>query len=513
MCGIVGVVGSGIGVAEEKAFKEMLIYDTVRGKHSTGMFAMDSTGNLLTAKKAVDGSTFVDLGVVDRLFKGKSFKMLVGHNRYATAGAVTDNNAHPFNRDHIHMVHNGSLTTWRNALHDASQTSVDSEAVCFNLAHEGVEETVKKLRGSFSIVAHDATDNSLSFFRNDERPMWMAYAKNKDVLFFASEPWMFEVAAKRNNIALEKAWALRELTQFKVNIDIACKCNGGLTKAGAIDIIDGLEQPAPDYNVYGWDRGSYRGSYRGRGNKSNVKSVVVGAAKSEEPKGLVSLGLSTKDQLVALPIRFELYTSSGDNRGKLHIEIEQPVGKYNGTTSKMKGIIYNVKGKDAKKLIQGKEILYVGLQSYTPNNETLHCTLRGVLTVEEVNNHYAILYEYDEEDAKDELDGVLDGEGTPEKKLEGGEGAPFDTDADKNDPLVKGPDGGYVRAKDFFRLCKDGCANCSDTIFISDAPEIAWVYDRRPLCVGCSSMVQRYGRMYNCDEETALDSLNASGIC
>ena len=66
----------------------------------------------------------------------------VGHVRHATAGSVTDDNAHPFvvqgKTGEVVGVHNGSLTGWRPTT-GTSPHEVDSEWALKLIADKGVD--------------------------------------------------------------------------------------------------------------------------------------------------------------------------------------------------------------------------------------------------------------------------------------------------------------------------------------------------------------------------------------
>lgn len=198
MCGICGVVGK-IGVKEENAFKIMLQLDVLRGKDSTGMFAVTSNGDVMSAKEAWLPQDFLESRGAKEIFK-KSLKVLVGHNRYATVGSVNKANAHPFEFDNIIGVHNG--TTTKSMFYQHDKFTVDSEALFWHIENKGIEDAWKNITGAASIVYYNSIDKSLNLARNKERPMEMAISKDKNTLFFASESWMITVACAKAGIEL-----------------------------------------------------------------------------------------------------------------------------------------------------------------------------------------------------------------------------------------------------------------------------------------------------------------------
>lgn len=208
MCGLVGVAGD-IGFSEKKAFKDMLLFDVVRGPHSTGVAAVANKTNNIHTYKAV--------GHPYNLFKINTFspdgkgiydgdpKMLMGHNRFATVGEVTPSNAHPFKHGDIVGAHNGTLTPYHlDKLEEADTFEVDSEAIFYTIHKVGHEEMLKRIHGAYALTWYDKASETLHFIRNVERPLYYAWTKDHKTLFWASEPWMMDIACGRNGVKLEE---------------------------------------------------------------------------------------------------------------------------------------------------------------------------------------------------------------------------------------------------------------------------------------------------------------------
>lgn len=196
MCGIVGVVGQ-ILAEEEKVFKQLLEVDALRGRHSTGVIKVTKDKEVETRKKAVDGMDFVKLE--GRWISSGVSRVLIGHNRYATKGAINDTNAHPFSHEHIHGVHNGTLTN-QYQLKDSRLFDVDSDNMFYDMAHNGIRETAKKIAGAWTIALYDEEEGTFNMFRNSERPMAVAITENGKTMYFASEAPMLEWVLDRNGV-------------------------------------------------------------------------------------------------------------------------------------------------------------------------------------------------------------------------------------------------------------------------------------------------------------------------
>ena len=101
MCGIVAYLtaySNGFGYNESKVFNNMLFLDTLRGWDSTGVFGVSNVGNVGILKAAINAPNFMQTQEY-KDFMAEAVKngmCLIGHNRAATRGSVTDANAHPF---------------------------------------------------------------------------------------------------------------------------------------------------------------------------------------------------------------------------------------------------------------------------------------------------------------------------------------------------------------------------------------------------------------------------------
>lgn len=218
MCGIVGAAGS-ITFTEEKMVKTMLQLDTIRGPHSTGLFGGRVTGANEIFKKMGTPWEVSEYKGWDK-FWSNTFNILIGHNRWATQGAINHVNAHPFNHDHIYGVHNGSLnkSTRKNLLDDSHLFEVDSENLYYHMAKNGVDDTVKNLDGAFALVWHDANEGTLNMTRNDQRTLYFCYSKDRKTIFWASEDWMIHVAAAKHGVKIQEPRLLKTGILFSIPI-------------------------------------------------------------------------------------------------------------------------------------------------------------------------------------------------------------------------------------------------------------------------------------------------------
>lgn len=210
MCGIVGFITAEKATSTERKrwFINALRAGVVRGDDGTGMFLVphEHTGSADWAKIGSTPEDFLRSEPAQaRLGSGKSFddyRAVIGHNRSATIGSVSTNNAHPFQEGPITLVHNGTLNNTKNLPHDKALSKgvdVDSHLICHSLATHTVPEVVKQLDGAYVLVWHDARDQSVNIIRNDRRPLHLMALKYQNTVLMASEAEMLWWLVKRSN--------------------------------------------------------------------------------------------------------------------------------------------------------------------------------------------------------------------------------------------------------------------------------------------------------------------------
>lgn len=218
MCGIVGVAGL-ITPKAEKAFRNMLIIDVLRGPHSTGIIATDKRFETNIHKKAMLPNDFLELKRTNALINDQFNCALVGHNRYATVGGVSNTTAHPFECGNIVGVHNGTLKN-RYKLIDSNQFSVDSENLYHHMNEEGLQSVFDAMAYSstnaWALSWINKEEHSLNFLRNSQRPLCYALSKDGKTIYFASEWWMLHGCLSRNDIEYEEVKAFSTDVHYRI---------------------------------------------------------------------------------------------------------------------------------------------------------------------------------------------------------------------------------------------------------------------------------------------------------
>ena len=226
MCGIVACINKnprrGYTHKSLEVFSTLLLLDTLRGKDSTGVYAVDANGNVSIAKDIVTGGEFTkskEYQEIHRKMYQNGFA-LVGHNRAATRGVVTDTNAHPFwYEDKVVLVHNGTFVGDHKKHADVE---VDSEALAHLLGqHEvdQVEDVFNKINAAYACVWYDTRDTSINIIRNEQRPLHWFDAG--DCYFVSSEKQILMFALARNDIKFkhDDIYMLVHDTQTKLKMD------------------------------------------------------------------------------------------------------------------------------------------------------------------------------------------------------------------------------------------------------------------------------------------------------
>ena len=212
MCGIFLIVNGAKNRSANMGtcsfIKDSFICNTVRGDDSTGLMQLDKKKDMYMWKEPVTGSQFVENTKVQKYIRDVDTTILtVGHNRAATAGVVSQQNAHPFSHTvgtrTVTGVHNGTLEDWSRAT-NGKDFKVDSDWAIHTLAREGSVDAFEYFKGAFTFVWYDdSTPNVLNIARNSKRPMYFAYVKDKDIMVAASEPGMLSWLTARNGVDIE----------------------------------------------------------------------------------------------------------------------------------------------------------------------------------------------------------------------------------------------------------------------------------------------------------------------
>lgn len=435
MCGIIGMASvSGMtGYSAKKIWlQKALLVDTIRGDHSTGLCCVPTNDlNIpLIYKKALAGYDFIQLNQTEKLLTNiNDYTFVIGHNRKATKGAINDINAHPFQHEHITLVHNGTLVT-RQGIKSSKDVTVDSEAICIAIAEEGADKILPQLDGAYALVWYNSIDCTLNLARNDERPLHFAFSSSNKTMFFASEPWMIK------NLA-DKAFGIDKVFSLKVGKHIVMDAfTEDVTKYEVKDFE--IYVPPKQNNIgYRWPDYEYK----------------KGGGKNKHERYIENFGYRWKESIVFNCTSFEKYKNSKRKRGTMR-------GKVNDVGNATKDLIiaYNV----PDILLKGTDYnaKYIGQINSVYYDNTLQ---EVMIQVSDVKQYVSLSLPNPNEPAQ--------------QRTDDGDDAVIST--------VIGPDNRLITEKKFEELIKYGCSHCQGNLFIEDADDIVWTTTNEPICQEC----------------------------
>jgi len=190
MCGIAGYIGE-TGAAE-RVFS-MLKRLEYRGYDSAGVSVLDGSGL----------ETFKDKGRINDVRRdarlNASAGIGIGHTRWATHGPPSKENAHPHSdsTERISIVHNGIIENYKELKKEINRefkSETDTEVIA-HLIEQGVSSgmgfeeafvsALKKLDGSFALVAIMADEPDKILFARHESPLIIGIGDNEN--FIASD--------------------------------------------------------------------------------------------------------------------------------------------------------------------------------------------------------------------------------------------------------------------------------------------------------------------------------------
>jgi len=211
MCGIFGFTGHS-SWKTSVLLQALCIADEVRGTHSTGIVTQTSRDNFFMSKKAVRGKAFVARGHCAFLFNRK-YGNALGHNRFATAGAVNDRNAHPFAvkvgvKKWNFGVHNGIVGDKEEIAREygVQNHDVDSAVVLKAMGKvqsqgHGVVDAIEEVtnfispKADFAFAYLNGDEKAVYLWRSPDRPLTIIDARKLGLgRWFCSTPEIFAAA-------------------------------------------------------------------------------------------------------------------------------------------------------------------------------------------------------------------------------------------------------------------------------------------------------------------------------
>lgn len=192
MCGIVGVVGRNPATP--------VIFDALRRLEYRGY---DSAGIATLENGQVDRRRAA--GKLDHLATVLARVPLpgvtgIGHTRWATHGAPTENNAHPHGTERVSVVHNGIIENFEElrreleAVGQVFSTETDSETIAQMIDYhlrrglsprDAAHETLKRLEGAYALAMIFAGHDGMVIGARHGAPLVVGFGK--DEMFLGSD--------------------------------------------------------------------------------------------------------------------------------------------------------------------------------------------------------------------------------------------------------------------------------------------------------------------------------------
>ena len=191
MCGIVGAIGD---LDLRKYLIEGLYSLDYRGYDSAGVTFLNDNN---------DFSTFKAVGKVTELDKKVPLEVFhnigIGHTRWATHGAPTEENCHPHFSSHneIALVHNGVIENYRAlktrlieygySFYSETDTEVIANLLEYNYRKnndmlDGIRRTIEELEGSFALAIINIKEKDKLYFAKRSSPLFIGLGKDKNFL-------------------------------------------------------------------------------------------------------------------------------------------------------------------------------------------------------------------------------------------------------------------------------------------------------------------------------------------
>ena len=221
MCGLFGASSTYLTQQELLTARQLGALSFLRGEDSCGV-AVSMPGKKRSIHYAVSKSVADPYGFLFhpemKTFFNELEKpsCLIGHCRSATVGAVTRENAHPYETDNIIGAHNGTIQELT-----PKDGGTDSREL-FNLIDKhGIEDVVKHQldkEAAYALTWFDKRDNTLNFLRNAKRPLFMMYGSGNSTLYWASEEGFLKVIKDRSYSAFGAISELPQDTLYTYNV-------------------------------------------------------------------------------------------------------------------------------------------------------------------------------------------------------------------------------------------------------------------------------------------------------
>lgn len=454
MCGIVGFVSNTYKQcwkSKTDFIYRALFVDTLRGEDATGMFAVPFgkwDDEPLMFKKAIPAPDYLQMrGAGKMIQSADTYFAWVGHNRAATTGKLNNASAHPFQHEHITLVHNGTLDS-RKGL--SNNFAVDSEDICYSLAQtDDPKALLEQLDGAYALVWYNSKTQTFNLARNADRPLFFGFTESGNHMFFASEAWMLDAAV---------VGAFDVKTVYSLNPGNLMTISHTQENLKGYEVTEFTPYIAPNTH-YHWP-GDYGDMVPWHDGDSTLQDLgyVAGEFVKFRIHNVTLYNTHNKDKYGGKAT----ITGATIPTGGMPSD---PIVAYQISTAMLTlGMTYPTT-KEVMEKVQGR--IFDGqlerLSRYGGKGELI---VKNVREVKYLTN----VPDVEPEDVELE----------PEPEL-------------NNSDWVKGPAEDLIRVRKFNKLTKDGCCYCTADVLATDAEDISWTSDKQPICPDCTEVLQDDG--------------------
>ncbi|KKB09696.1 glutamine--fructose-6-phosphate transaminase (isomerizing) [Devosia chinhatensis] len=213
MCGIVGIVGDAPVAGRLVDALKRLEY---RGYDSAGVATLEDGAIARRRAEGKLGNLATKLGM-----EPLAGNVGIGHTRWATHGAPTENNAHPHATDRVAVVHNGIIENFRELLADLAKdgylpkTQTDTESVALWVTREldrgsepelAVARMLKELKGAFALAFLFKGENGLLIAARHGAPLAIGYGATE--MYLGSDAMALAPFTSRLTYLEDGDWAV-----------------------------------------------------------------------------------------------------------------------------------------------------------------------------------------------------------------------------------------------------------------------------------------------------------------
>ena len=214
MCGLWGGYSGFLNEAERDFIKILAGLSFVRGTDSTGITAVTRKGwqgtpeyNYRVYRSLGNPMSFWHSPEMAKEEEGfKNLSCIIGHNRLATVGSKTIDNAQPIHIDDTFMCHNGTVFSFKRG---GEEERSDSYYLTQHLQENDIDSVVKEIgTGAAALVWLDRKNNTLNFWKNHQRTLYLGLIGKIGTVFWASEQWMLKVAESHSSLKLTDCYPM-----------------------------------------------------------------------------------------------------------------------------------------------------------------------------------------------------------------------------------------------------------------------------------------------------------------